>query len=77
MRQESLFRKDAVSRADARGIMQMLPGTAAAVARRWNLASPARDGLFDPAVAIPLGAAHLRDLLDRYGGQLVLKPCGL
>jgi soluble lytic murein transglycosylase len=72
MRQESLFRKDAVSRADARGVMQLLPGTAAAVARRWNLAAPAREGLFNPAAAIPLGAAHLRDLLDRYGGQLAL-----
>src|ERR1700722_6698559 len=30
MRQESLYRKDAVSRADARGLMQMLPATAAA-----------------------------------------------
>ena len=72
MRQESLFRKDAVSRADARGVMQMLPGTAAAVARRWQISSSAREGLFDPAVAIPLGAAHLRELLDRYGGQLAL-----
>ena len=40
MRQESLFRKDAVSRADARGVMQMLPATATAVARRWNLPPP-------------------------------------
>ena len=72
MRQESLFRKDAVSRADARGIMQMLPGTAAAVARRWHIASPGRDGLYDPALAIPLGAAYLRELLNRYGGQLTL-----
>jgi soluble lytic murein transglycosylase len=72
MRQESLFRKDAVSRADARGIMQMQPGTAAAVARRWHMAAPGRDGLFNPAVAIPLGAVHLRELLDRYGGQLTL-----
>src|ERR1700722_9328775 len=31
MRQESLFRKDSVSRADARGLMQMLPTTATAV----------------------------------------------
>jgi soluble lytic murein transglycosylase len=72
MRQESLFRKDAVSRADARGVMQMLPATAAAVARRWHIASPGREGLYDPAIAIPLGAAHLRELLDRYGGQLTL-----
>jgi soluble lytic murein transglycosylase len=72
MRQESLFRKDAVSRADARGVMQMLPATASAVARRWHISSPAGEGLFDPSVAIPLGAAYLRELLDRYGGHLAL-----
>lgn len=72
MRQESLFRKDAVSHADARGVMQMILSTAAAVARRWHLSSPGRDGLFDPAIAVPLGAAHLRELLDRYGEQLAL-----
>jgi soluble lytic murein transglycosylase len=72
MRQESLFRPDAVSHADARGIMQMLPATAAAVAQRWQLAAPTPAELFDPGVAIPLGAAHLRDLLDGYGGRLAL-----
>jgi soluble lytic murein transglycosylase len=70
MRQESLYRKDAVSRADARGLMQMLPSTAAAVARRWHLPSPRKDALFDPSVAIPLGAAYLRELLNRYAGRL-------
>jgi soluble lytic murein transglycosylase len=72
MRQESLFRKDAVSRADARGVMQMLLGTGVAVARRWHLPPPSRDALFDPAVALPLGAAYLRELLDRYHEQLTL-----
>jgi soluble lytic murein transglycosylase len=72
IRQESLFRKDAVSRADARGLMQMQPATATAVARRSHLHVPSRDSLFDPAVAIELGAAHLRELLDRYGNQLDL-----
>src|SRR5258708_31011241 len=72
MRQESLFRKDAVSRADARGVMQLVPSTASAIARRWHLSSPGRDGLFDPAIAVPLGAAYLRELLDRYGEQLAL-----
>jgi soluble lytic murein transglycosylase len=72
MRQESLFRADAVSRADARGLMQMQIPTAIAVARRWHLAVPGPDGLFDPMVAVPLGAAHLRDLLDRHDEQLVL-----
>jgi soluble lytic murein transglycosylase len=72
MRQESLFRKDAVSRADARGVMQMVPSTASAVARRWHLSSPGRDGLTDPSIAVPLGAAYLRELLDRYGEQLTV-----
>ena len=72
MRQESLFRRDAVSRADARGVMQMLPATASAVARRWDLGVPSRDDLFDPTIALPLGAAYLRELLDKYGGSLAL-----
>jgi soluble lytic murein transglycosylase len=72
MRQESLFRKDAVSHADARGVMQLVPSTASAIARRWHLPAPGRDGLLDPAIAVPLGAAYLRELLDRYGEQLAL-----
>jgi soluble lytic murein transglycosylase len=72
IRQESLFRKDAVSRADARGLMQMQPATAAAVAKRWRMPAPSRDSLFDPEVAVPLGAAYVRELLDRYGNQLDL-----
>ncbi|MBV8852253.1 MAG: lytic transglycosylase domain-containing protein [Sinobacteraceae bacterium] len=67
MRQESLFRDDAVSRAGARGLMQMEPATAAAVARRWHLPQPSRDGGVDPVADIERGAAHLRELLDRYG----------
>lgn len=72
MRQESLYRKDAVSHADARGLMQMLPATAAAVARRWHLPSLSKDSLFEPSVAVPLGAAYLRELLDRHAGRLEL-----
>ena len=70
MRQESLFRKDAVSRADARGLMQMQPATATAVARRWHLPPPARDDLFEPSVALRFGARYVHELLDKYRGQL-------
>ena len=70
IRQESLFRKDAVSRADARGLMQMRPATAAALARRWHLPAPGPDTLFDPTAAVTLGTAYLREMLDRYAGQL-------
>jgi soluble lytic murein transglycosylase len=67
MRQESLFRNDAVSRAGARGLMQMTPTTAASVAKRWHLPLPEKDGAFDPPMDVQRGAAHLRDLLDKYG----------
>ena len=67
MRQESLFRDDAVSRAGARGLMQMTPNTAIAVAKRWHLPVPDKDGTFDPPMDVLRGAAHLRDLLDKYG----------
>jgi soluble lytic murein transglycosylase len=72
MRQESLFRADAVSRANALGLMQMLPTIASAVAARWDLALEGEDGLLDPATALTLGAAHLRELLDRYDGAIAL-----
>jgi len=72
MRQESLFRADAVSRANALGLMQMLPTTASAVAVRWDVTLKGEDGLLDPATALTLGAAHLRELLDRYNGAIAL-----
>ena len=70
MRQESLFRKDAVSRANARGLMQMQPATALAVAHRWHLPPPDSDSLFDPPEAVRLGAMYVRELLDKYDGRL-------
>ena len=72
MRQESLFRPDALSAADARGLMQLQLATAAAVAQRWHLPPPDAGSLLDPAAAVPLGAARLRELLDRYGGELAV-----
>lgn len=72
MRQESLYRTDAVSAAGARGLLQMMPDTARRTARAWKQPKPNEDALFDPAVAISLGAAQLRTLLDRFGGQTVV-----
>jgi soluble lytic murein transglycosylase len=76
MRQESLFRSDAVSSADARGLMQMLPETARRTARQWKLPAPSAAGLFEPAVNVMLGAAHVKELLDRFDSQLPLALAG-
>lgn len=72
MRQESLYRNDAVSAAGARGLLQMLPDTARRTARAWKQPRPTPEALFDPDVAIVLGAAQLRTLIDRFGGQTVV-----
>lgn len=72
MRQESLFRADAVSSAGAVGLLQLLPSTARITARRWKQPEPRRADLLDPAVNARLGAAHLKELLDRFDEQLPL-----
>jgi soluble lytic murein transglycosylase len=69
MRQESLYREDAGSSAGALGLMQLLPSTAQRTARRWDLRKPSRGDLLEPAVNVPLGAAELRNLLDRFDRQ--------
>jgi soluble lytic murein transglycosylase len=76
IRQESLYRADAASSAGALGLMQLLPATAQATARRGGLPSPTRGDLLLPSVNVPLGSAFLRSLLDRADGQLPLAIAG-
>jgi soluble lytic murein transglycosylase len=76
MRQESLYRRDAMSNAGARGLLQMMPDTARRTARKWNRPRPSPDDLFIPLVNVPLGAANLRTLIDRFGGQTLVALAG-
>jgi soluble lytic murein transglycosylase len=76
IRQESLYRSDAVSSADARGLMQLLPETARRTARQSKLPAPSAADLFEPAINVMLGAAHVKELLDRFDGQLPLALAG-
>jgi len=71
IRQESGFMPEVVSRAGARGLMQLLPETAERVARSTDIAfTPKR--LDDPAVNIRLGSAYLQSLIDRFDGSYML-----
>ena len=70
LRQESLYRVDAVSSADARGLMQLQLDTARRTARHWKQPQPDLADLFDPATNLMLGAARLRSLLDDFDGQI-------
>jgi hypothetical protein len=63
IRAESAFNRTAVSRAGARGLMQLMPRTA--------LALGVRDS-FNPRENIDGGVRHLRYLLDRYPGNVAL-----
>lgn len=68
LRAESAWMNDARSGADARGLMQLLPATAALVARRNGMSWGGGDTLYDPVVNIALGTRYLAQLAERYNG---------
>ncbi|MDE2496291.1 MAG: lytic transglycosylase domain-containing protein, partial [Xanthomonadaceae bacterium] len=69
IRAETAWQTDAQSGADARGLMQLLPGTAELVARRSGLPYDGGASLYDPAINIPLGTQYLADLAVRFDGS--------
>lgn len=75
-RQESNFDPEAVSSANARGLMQLLPGTAQQVARRLGLRHATGMLTNDPEHNMRLGAAYLEQMLDRFGGALPFAIAG-
>lgn len=71
MRQESSFDRAAVSSAGARGMMQLMPGTAVIEARRVGVPYNLGRLTEDPEYNVHLGSAHLSMLMDRFGGNLI------
>ncbi len=69
IRAESVFDPNARSSADARGLMQVLPATGAAVAAKIGMPWTGGESLYDPDTNIVLGTAYLRQLMDTYGGK--------
>ena len=69
IRQESLFDARARSPATALGLMQMIPPTAARVAKQLGLPAPTQEKLFEPEVNVNLGTQYLKDLLQRYSNN--------
>ncbi len=68
MRQESLFDRFAVSRSNAKGLMQLLDRTAKWMGERIGL--DPKD-LFDPETNVTLGVAYLKYLDELWGGDLL------
>lgn len=72
IRSESVWMANARSHADARGLMQLLPGTGQLTARRLGMPWKGGDSLYHAPTNLSLGTAYLRQMRDRYNGQAFL-----
>lgn len=63
---ESQFDAFAVSRVGAMGLMQIVPNTGEALARRYGVAWNGPRTLFDPVINVTLGIAYLSELQRRF-----------
>ncbi|SFZ81295.1 soluble lytic murein transglycosylase [Devosia enhydra] len=71
-RQESRFQLDAISVAGARGLMQLMPGTARETAKKVGESYSAQRLTSDGAYNALLGSTYLADQLRRFDGSLLL-----
>jgi soluble lytic murein transglycosylase len=69
IRQESEFNPNAVSRANAVGLMQLLPKTGKQVAKEVKLQRYNPSQLYTPAVNLQLGTRYFRGMVDKFGGS--------
>lgn len=72
IRQESSFDTQTMSPVGARGLMQLMPATAAEMSAQLGLAVSVAALNTDPAYNMRLGTAYLRKMLDRYDGSIPL-----
>ncbi len=68
IRQESEFNPVAVSRANAVGLMQLLPRTGKLVAKQENLKRYNASQLYTPGVNLQLGTRYFRGMVNQFGG---------
>ncbi len=69
IREESQYDERAVSRVGAVGLMQLMTGTANAVAHRYGYPAVGREELFDQETNIRLGVRYLQQLLEQFSGN--------
>jgi soluble lytic murein transglycosylase len=69
IRQESEFNAGAVSKANAIGLMQLLPSVGKQNAKQEGIKKFQAAELLNPAINLELGTRNLRQVLDRFGGQ--------
>ncbi len=75
-RRESEFDPAARSSADARGLMQVLPGTAKLMAGKLGKPFDAGKLISDPAYNVTMGAAYLAEMAEEFGPSIALIASG-
>ncbi len=69
MREESSYRPGVRSRADARGLMQIVPPTAKRIAAKLGVSGFDSASLYTPAINLRFGTFYLAQLVERFGGS--------
>jgi soluble lytic murein transglycosylase len=75
-RRESEFDPAARSSADARGLMQVLPGTGKLMAGKLGVPHEVGKLLSDPAYNVSMGAAYLAEMAEEFGPSIALIASG-
>lgn len=72
IREESRYNADALSRAKALGLMQLMPGTAYGVAKRLAVPLSGTSDILKPEINIKLGTNYLAYTLKRFDNNALL-----
>jgi soluble lytic murein transglycosylase len=70
IRQESEFNPSALSRANAFGLMQLLPKVGKGLAKEVKLRNFSTDVLYTPNINLELGTRYFKHMVDHYNGQI-------
>ncbi|HEV2645498.1 MAG TPA: transglycosylase SLT domain-containing protein [Acidobacteriaceae bacterium] len=70
IRQESEFNAGVVSHANAYGLMQLLPSVGKSAAKKNGIKHFTPTDLLNPSINLQLGTTNLKQVLDRFGGQV-------
>lgn len=69
IRQESEFNPNAISRSNARGLTQVLPGTGRELSRKLKIPRYRTAMLYTPDTNVKIGTYYLKALLDQHQGK--------
>ncbi|MDH3934764.1 MAG: transglycosylase SLT domain-containing protein, partial [Gammaproteobacteria bacterium] len=72
IRQESAFNKDALSPAGAMGLMQLMPKTGRATAKKYNIPLGNTRLLYQSDKNIAIGSAYLQQVMEQYDNNVIL-----